>query len=395
MTAPAPPASGRWAMLGVILLARLSLGFQFQSVGALALPLSARFDLSPAGLGLLFGLYMLPGIVLAIPIGMLSGRWGDRPLCAVGLLLMVGGGAVLALADDIALATSGRIASGVGGVVLNILMTKMAADWFEGGPVSTALSLVFAMFPTGIGAALASLGWLAASHGLDVALWLPVLLAGFAALVYLALYRDPPGASRHARLAARLDRREVALASLAGCAWLAYNAAFATFLAFVPAFLIGRDAGPAVAGAAAGAALWAGALFQPAGGIISDRAGSSGPAIRLGAAMVAGGLAAAVAGGGSIVATIAGLAIAGIGFGLPPSAIGRLVPIAVAPEKRGRAFGVFFTWSHVGLAATPAIAGALVEATGTADAAMVFAAVLSAAMIAFHRLFRRRAGGRA
>ena len=60
--------------------------------------------------------------------------------------------------------------------------------------------------------------------------------------------------------------------------------------------------------------------------------------------------------------------------------------------QRGRAFGVFFTWSHVGLAAMPALAGAIVERVGTPDAAMLFAAAAAAGMYGCYRLFRARAG---
>jgi len=46
--------------------ARLAIGFQFESVAAAADSLSHDFTLSSAQLGALIGLYVVPGLVVAI-----------------------------------------------------------------------------------------------------------------------------------------------------------------------------------------------------------------------------------------------------------------------------------------------------------------------------------------
>ena len=46
-------------------------------------------------LGLLIGLYMLPGIVIALPGGMLGQRFGAKRVVLVGLALMTIGGALM------------------------------------------------------------------------------------------------------------------------------------------------------------------------------------------------------------------------------------------------------------------------------------------------------------
>jgi hypothetical protein len=58
---------GRWGILAVLTFARTAMGFQFQTVAALSVPLLSQFHLSYAGLGTLVGLYLFPGVVV-VPV---------------------------------------------------------------------------------------------------------------------------------------------------------------------------------------------------------------------------------------------------------------------------------------------------------------------------------------
>ena len=67
-----------WLILGVLFFARTAMGFQFQSVAAVSPLLVADLGIDLALLGVLIGVWMLPGVVAAIPGGMLgrsSPRW--------------------------------------------------------------------------------------------------------------------------------------------------------------------------------------------------------------------------------------------------------------------------------------------------------------------------------
>jgi MFS family permease len=90
----------RWAILGVLFLARTAMGFQFQSVASTAPFLIERFGIGYAEIGTLIGLYMLPGVAIALPGGLLGRRFGDRRVCAVGLALMIVGGLLVGAAGS-------------------------------------------------------------------------------------------------------------------------------------------------------------------------------------------------------------------------------------------------------------------------------------------------------
>ena len=65
-----------WAALAVLTAARTSLGFQFQSLASVSPVVVADLSLSYADLGALIGLYFLPGVVIALPGGVLGQRFG-------------------------------------------------------------------------------------------------------------------------------------------------------------------------------------------------------------------------------------------------------------------------------------------------------------------------------
>ena len=91
----------RWFALGLILLARISMAMQFQSIAPVAPLLIADLALSYTQIGLLIGLYLLPGTVLALPGGLLGERFGNRRVVLSALTLMVGGGLATAASNSL------------------------------------------------------------------------------------------------------------------------------------------------------------------------------------------------------------------------------------------------------------------------------------------------------
>jgi predicted MFS family arabinose efflux permease len=115
----------RWMILGVLFLARTVMGFQFQSIASTAPFLIERFGVGYTEIGTLIGLYMLPGVVFALPGGLLGRRFGDRRLCAAGLALMIVGAVVIGAGDRYAAVFIGRLLSGVGAVLFNLVLAKI------------------------------------------------------------------------------------------------------------------------------------------------------------------------------------------------------------------------------------------------------------------------------
>jgi len=87
----APPMNNRWLILAVLFLARTAMGFQFQSVASLSSFVITDLGIDYTQLGLLIGFYLLPGVVIAYPSGLLGQRFGDKRIVILGMTLMVVG----------------------------------------------------------------------------------------------------------------------------------------------------------------------------------------------------------------------------------------------------------------------------------------------------------------
>ena len=182
----------RWIALAVLTTARASMGYQFQSLAAVSPLLIDEFGLGYADVGFLIGLYFLPGMALAMPGGLLGQRFGDKRIVLVGLALMTFGGFCAALAESYGLLVVGRLLSGFGAVLLNVLMAKMITDWFANREIVLAMAIFINSFPIGIGLALLSLGWIAESAGWHVALHATAMVTSAALLLVMTLYRRTP-----------------------------------------------------------------------------------------------------------------------------------------------------------------------------------------------------------
>jgi MFS family permease len=228
----------RWRALWVLSAAR-------EAVGATAPLLRDTYGLALADVGWLVGLYLLPGLVLALPGGLLSARLGDRRIAVAGTALMVAGGAICAFATTVTVLEAGRIVGGIGGVLFNVTATKMVADWFAGREIELAMSIFVGTWPLGIGLGLMTLGAGAALGGPAAAFALTAALAALSLLLVLLLYRPAPAAAAAGALRwSALAPGDLGRLGLAASAWTTYNVGFALLVAFLPTLLAERGLPP-------------------------------------------------------------------------------------------------------------------------------------------------------
>jgi len=388
-----PNPGERWWVLGILFLARTAMGFQFQAVAALSSFVIADFGIDYAQLGWLIGLYLLPGIVIAYPSGLLGQHFGDKRIAVLGMTLMAIGG-LLTATGDYSTVLAGRLISGAGAVLLNVLLAKMATDWFSGREIGTALALLVGSWPVGIGVALISLPWLAvnatvvlafASTGAIAALLL-VLIAGF--------YHVPPSAvtpsPSEARERPRLSLPEFGLVSLAGGIWMLFNVGYILVVSFGPALLMSKGQSQQDSGFVISWVSWTVLVTIPLGGILIDRFGRATTLMIVSLA--------AFAAGTALMPTMPSLPLMillGAAAGLPAGAMMVLPGEVLRPHNRGPGMGVFFSWYYAGVAVLTPIAGILRDASDAPGAPLLFAAaleLLAIAVLVLLRLLQRRLG---
>lgn len=355
----------RWGILAILFVVRLTIAFQFQSVAAVAPLLEKTFGVGLADIGLLIGLYFTPGIVLALPGGAIGRRFGDKPTTIAALLLMTAGSLVMATTDIWGLQMAGRLASGAGGVLLTVQLTKMGADWFAGKEIATAMAIFVSSWPTGVAISLLVLPAIGIAHGAGT-VFLAAAALTVVGIVLIALYQPPPTAIATAAASARLDPLALLAVVVAGLIWGLFNVGFAMIFSFGPSLLAERGWSIAAAGSAISLVLWLSVISVPAGGLIADRTGR--PLTLAVAASLAVALLLAWLPRSDAVIPI--LVLIGLVSGHPAGPIMSLPARVLAPATRAIGMGVFYTLFYAAMMLGPAIAGRLAKSAGTAAVAL-------------------------
>ena len=365
----------RWLVLAILTFARAAIGFQFQSVSALSPFLLDQFELSYAALGTLIGIYLFPGIAVALPGGIFGHRYGDKTVACVGLAAMTLGGVIMGQAENAAWLTIGRVISGTGAIFFNVLVTKMVTDWFQGGEIVTALGILVTSWPLGIAIALLILPPTASDYSWPVAMHLTAVFSGAALLLTLFAYRAPTkqGANpKTAKLELDLSAREFGLTVLAGLVWTFYNVGFIVVMAFGPDFIVASGWSAATANAMISTVSWVVIPALPLGAMLAERIG------RPYRTMIRCFLAAAVAIWfvPAISPSVPLFTIIGLLLALPAGLIMTLPGKSVRPERLAIAMGIYFTCHYGGIGLLSAIAGYTRDLTGSPAAPLWFAGAM-------------------
>jgi MFS family permease len=357
----------RWFNLAALTLARAGMGFQFQSVAAVSPLISESLGLDKSQLGWLIGLYLLPGIAFALPGGLLGARFGDKRLVLVGLGLMGAGGLWLSLADSFHEATAARFTSGIGAVMLNVLVTKMVTDWFEGRERFLAMSILINSWPVGIGIALLVVGPFGEVAGWQWGVLSSALMAALGFLAVSTIYRVPMESAPSAPSAPAsrvglgiLTAREWQLLLIGSLPWMLYNAAFQIEISFLPSILVGSGLGIKGAGSlvAVNAVLFV--VGVQAGGILLKQARR--PDLVCYLAIVAWCVSLLLL--ASSTSPLPWLVLGGLVGGIPAAALVSLPAEFLSVASRSAGMGIFYTVYYLGCAILPGLAGGLYDLYG-------------------------------
>ena len=383
----------RWRVLAALSFARVGMGFQFQTVAATAPLLADSLGFDAAQIGWLVGLYLLPGVLVALPGGMLGARFGDKRMVLAGLALMIAGGLGFAVSEGIAGASLARATMGAGAVVLNVLLVKMAADWFAGKEMVLAMSILVNTWPIGIGIALLVQGAAALAWSWQAAFALTALFAAIGMVVVAAGYRAAPDAPPAQRVDLRGFTRHEWITMLAGSLpWTLYNAAYVLVIAFLPLYFVQRGFSVVSAGGLTAINTVLAVVSVLAGGILVQRYGHA-DRVAYGSL-------------GALALSVTGLLVSseplpwviasGLICGLPAGIFISLPGEVLRAGSRATGMGIFYTLFYAGMAVAPAAAGALAARTGSSAAPIWMAVVLMVLCAATHTVFRarQRNGGR-
>jgi predicted MFS family arabinose efflux permease len=373
----------RWIILAILFAARAATGFEFQSVGSVADMLMRDLGVGYTQIGSLLGAYLLPGIVVAFPAGLLGARVREKSLGLFGLALMVVSGIAFADADSFSGALAARTLGGVGATLVVLAATKMTTDWFEGREIVLAMSILQMSWPFGAMLALPIQAFIAQGFGWPA----EMVSGGLCALAALVAFVWIPNSAEHgeAEPDARAELRRAVLVPVivAGVVWGLMNLACVLFFSHAPALMGLRGFAPTAAASLTSLSIWLTILAIPTGGYLVHRLGRPVAAIAVCAPLAAAALFAFVL---DLSPTLSCLMF-GVAVGPLSGAILSLPAAILRPQHRSTGFGVFYTCFYVLMAIGPPFAGRLQDAFALPSAALVVAALSLAATVPLSLIF--------
>ncbi|MEB0206175.1 MFS transporter [Pseudomonas sp. CCC3.1] len=162
----------RWKVLAAGVAANVSFSCVIGGVPATAVYLRSSYHLSNSELGLALGILGLGIAVSEIPWGLLTDRWGDRPVLLTGLLSVALSLLILAAFSAHTLTAPGLclglFAAGLLGSSVNGASGRAIMLWFQERERGLAMSIRQTAVPTGYALGAVLLPWLAHTYGFSV-----------------------------------------------------------------------------------------------------------------------------------------------------------------------------------------------------------------------------------
>lgn len=159
----------RWKVLGVGVAANASFSSVVGGLPATAVYMRATYQLDNTELGMVLGVLGLGIAVSEIPWGLLTDRWGDRPVLLCGLLssavAMLALALLASLAPSAVLLAAGLFVVGLFGSSVNGASGRAIMAWFREGERGFAMSIRQAAVPGGYALGAILLPWLAHTYG--------------------------------------------------------------------------------------------------------------------------------------------------------------------------------------------------------------------------------------
>jgi MFS transporter, FSR family, fosmidomycin resistance protein len=353
----------------------------FSDVLYILLPLwASEFSLTLTGVGVLKAVYTAGMALSQIPAGILAERWGERRLLVVGTAVTaLGYLAVATLANSMLPLATLLLVAGLGSGVQHPLASSLVSRAYETGPRRAALGTYnFAgdlgkiAVPAAVALVTTAIGWRHASSGYAL------LGLGGAVFIALALIRIGAGAAAPHTEERGIggggwgirDMRGFQALSAIGMIDTATRTALLTFLPFL---LLAKGLTVAGVGVALAVLFAGGAAGKFVCGLVAERVGIIRTVILTELATACGIVAVAL---GPLGVALGVLLPLGVALNGTSSALYATVADLVLPERRARAYGLYYTLVVSASAVAPLVYGALGDAVGVLATLLVTSAVV-------------------
>ena len=397
-TMEAAPAVARtrvspWLVLGVVFLASVAAVMAQFAAPPLMPALMESFGLDLGQASSLMSVFSITGLLLALPAGLLLGRFGPMAVGAVAAGTVVIGSALSASTLDYSVLLVGRAIQGVGIALIGVTAPAVVAAVFPPERRGTPMGIWAMWVPVGGLVMYLVAPSLAAAAGWAAAWWFAAAVAAVALVLWVivlaaaGLRTGEAGAGATARALADLRQglsgRDIWLLVLTFALFGTAGGASNTFLA---TFLV-QDRGfdMATAGIVTGLSLAGMAVGSVVSGLVSDRIGSRRRVYTVGLVLFAVGIVLPYVVDGPLLPLV--LFVYGMIVGAIPAAIFASVPEAVPhPRLTGAGLAGLMLGQNLGFVVGPVLFAALLPAMGWVAASALFGVLVAAGAAAGWRV---------
>lgn len=355
-------ASG--ALAGVYAVRMLGL---FMILPTFALYAEGLAEVTPFLIGLAIGVYGLTQALLQIPLGMLSDRFGRKPIMVAGLLVFALGSVVAALSESIHGVIAGRALQGAGAIAAVVL--ALAADLTREEHRTKVMAIIGLTIGVSFSVALVAGPVLDRWVGVSGIFWLTAVLALVAIGITLVLVPTPVEARVHRDTQAVPGSfgavlRDAQLLRLDAGIFVLHMVLTANFVVLPLLLRDGLGLGVEIHWRVYLPVLLAGFAAMVPFIIYAERHRRMKP-VFVGAIVVLALAQLALAGnGGSLAWLVAALVVFFAAFNLLEASLPSLVSKMAPPDRKGTAMGVYSSMQFLGIFAGGALGGYLHDLAG-------------------------------
>ena len=356
----------RWLVLFASLLASVMFGFALQSVPPLLQQFKVIFGVNDVTAGLLMSIVVIPGIVLALPAGVLIDRYGFHKIGFLSVLTIAAGSLLMATSQSFFVALIARFIVGFGGGLISVGTPSIIPQWFERGEMGKAMGVYAVGIPVATTAAFFSAPVLAQSFGWQSPFYTAAVISLISAAFFWATVRDGPFKSRAAVTKLSEARQVFRIAEVwkVSLVWMFFNMVSIGFLTWAPElFVTFKGLTPLSASILASLIMIANFFFVPFYGWASDRVGRRKPFIIAGP--IAMGLSVYLISYATGILLPVSIFILGASAGAVPPIVMAITGQTLPPKLAGMGFGVFTFSQNIGITLTAPIIGYFIQVTNS------------------------------
>lgn len=359
----------RWTILGVAWITSIVAFVSQQSPPPLMPLIMNDLGITHVEGGLLMAMFSIPG-VFAIPIGLLTDRFGARKVGAMAVLSLTIGSFIVASSPSFKAILVGRLIGGIGSISVFVVAPAVISQWFIASELGTAMGIYGTGLPVGTVIAFNLLGKVGIAYD-----WrLTFYIVGVINILVLALFwcsireapltqgrREDEDHDTRQRFRSDLVNRE---AWKVGLYFLLFMAGWVSFSTWAPTLLSQfKGVSLSSAGFLGSLPLVVSLLCMPLLGWFSDRLRRRKVLIMTGPLLIVTVL--------LIIPQASGLTlgvcflIMGLAFALVPPTVFGITGEALGPDSVGTSFGILITCSSIGQAVGPVIVGLVQDMTAS------------------------------